>query len=72
MHVGIQAIEAINEAINKGDENETLAALQLPAAKLSNIQPAQALHYQILLARAKDSKAEVTKQFESSHILNCY
>ncbi|XP_025077670.1 ras GTPase-activating-like protein IQGAP1 isoform X2 [Pomacea canaliculata] len=60
-HERIQAIEAINEAINKGDENETLAALQLPAAKLSNIQPAQALHYQILLARAKDSKAETTK-----------
>ncbi|KAK7450216.1 hypothetical protein BaRGS_00039964 [Batillaria attramentaria] len=57
----IAAIGVINEAINKGDENETLNALQLPAAKLSNICPQQALHYQVLLAKEKDRKAEATK-----------
>lgn len=57
----IAAIGTINEAIEKGDETETLSTLQLPAAKLSNIDPLQALHYQVLLAKEKDKKAETTK-----------
>ncbi|XP_070211492.1 ras GTPase-activating-like protein IQGAP1 isoform X2 [Littorina saxatilis] len=57
----IEAIKSINEAIEKGDENDTLAALQLRTAKLSNIDPLQALHYQVLLAKEKDKKAENTK-----------
>ena len=56
---GIEAIKCINEAIDKGDEGETLVALQLPSAKLSNVNPLQALHYQVLLAKEKDKKAEV-------------
>ncbi|XP_012941932.1 ras GTPase-activating-like protein IQGAP1 isoform X2 [Aplysia californica] len=55
---GIKAITQINEAIDKGEEAETVQALQLSAAKLRDIQPEQALHYQILLARQKDKKAE--------------
>ena len=56
---GIEAIKCINEAIDNGDEGETLVALQLPSAKLSNVDPLQALHYQVLLAKEKDKKAEV-------------
>ena len=56
---GIEAIKCINEAIDSGDEGETLVALQLPSAKLSNVDPLQALHYQVLLAKEKDKKAEV-------------
>ena len=56
---GIEAIKCINEAIDNGDEGETLVALQLPSAKLSNVNPLQALHYQVLLAKEKDKKAEV-------------
>ncbi|GFS24828.1 Ras GTPase-activating protein nGAP-like isoform X6, partial [Elysia marginata] len=55
---GILAITKINEAIDKGDENETVEALQLPAAQLNDIQPEQAFHYQVLLAKQKDKKAE--------------
>ncbi|XP_059176256.1 ras GTPase-activating-like protein IQGAP1 [Physella acuta] len=60
-HERIQAITLINEAINKGDENATVEALQLPAAKLRDIQSPQAFHYQVLLARHKDRKAEESK-----------
>ena len=59
VYTGIEAIKNINEAIDKGDVDETLAALQLPSAKLSNIDPLQAVHYQVLLAKEKDNKAEV-------------
>lgn len=64
---GIQAIALINEAINKGDENETVEALQLPAAKLRDIQSPQAFHYQVLLARHKDRKAEVRLGLAGQH-----
>ncbi|KAL8562627.1 hypothetical protein ACOMHN_011199 [Nucella lapillus] len=57
----IEAINSINEAIDKGDEAETLGALQLPAAKLSDIDPRQTLHYQVLLTKAKVVKAEKTQ-----------
>ncbi|BFY98703.1 hypothetical protein BsWGS_01743 [Bradybaena similaris] len=57
-HERIVAITFINEAIDSGDENATLQALQLPAAKLKNISPEQAFHYQVLLAKRKDKKAE--------------
>ena len=59
MSAGIEAIKCINEAIDNGDEGETLVALQLPSAKLSNVDSLQALHYQVLLAKEKDKKAEV-------------
>lgn len=57
-HQRILAITKINEAIDRGDENETLNALQLPAAQLHNIQQEQAFHYQVLLAKQKDKKTE--------------
>ncbi|CAG5135114.1 unnamed protein product, partial [Candidula unifasciata] len=57
-HEKIMAITHINEAIDSGNEKETLQALQLPAAKLKNINPEQAFHYQVLLAKRKDKKAE--------------
>ncbi|RUS77832.1 hypothetical protein EGW08_014406 [Elysia chlorotica] len=57
-HQRILALTKINEAIDKGDEIETVKALQLPAAQLTNIQSEQAFHYQVLLAKGKDKKAE--------------
>ncbi|KAH9500962.1 Ras GTPase-activating-like protein iqgap1 [Bulinus truncatus] len=60
-HERIQAISLINEAIDKGNESETVQMLQLPAAKLRDIQKEQAFHYQVLLARQKDKKAEASK-----------
>nr|KAI8756299.1 ras GTPase-activating-like protein IQGAP1 isoform X2 [Biomphalaria glabrata] len=57
-HERILAISLINEAIDKGDENETVRVLQLPAAKLRDIHNEEAFHYQVLLARQKDKKAE--------------
>ena len=58
-YLGIEAINKINEAIDGGDENATVEALQQPAAGLRDIDPVDALHYQITLARQKDKKAEV-------------
>jgi hypothetical protein len=49
----------INEAIDKGEADETLSALQRPSAKLSGVDPLQTLHYQTLLAKEKTAKAEV-------------
>ncbi|CAL1534099.1 unnamed protein product [Lymnaea stagnalis] len=60
-HERIRAITMINEAIDKGEEEETVKALQFPAAKLHDIQLAQAFHYQVLLAKQKDKKAEESK-----------
>jgi len=57
-HERIKAIETINEAIDRGEEQDTVDALQVPAARLQGIHPEEALHYQILLARRKDKKAE--------------
>ena len=63
MHIsGIIAIGKINEAIDSGDPALTLEALQLPGAKLSNIDPRQMAHYQVLLSRFKEHKAEVSLQ----------
>ena len=58
---GILAIGLINEAIDKGDEAETLKALQLPMGRLYGVDDKQCYHYQVSLANEKDRKAEVTQ-----------
>lgn len=66
---GIMAITLINEAIDKGEENETVKALELPAAKLRDINAEQAFHYQVLLARQKDKKAEVSQTMSQYDVI---
>uniref|UniRef100_A0A672QDR2 Ras GTPase-activating-like protein IQGAP1 n=1 Tax=Sinocyclocheilus grahami TaxID=75366 RepID=A0A672QDR2_SINGR len=50
----IIAIAEINEALNSGDPEKTLAALLLPTAKIQGVNPANAKHYHNLLLSTKD------------------
>lgn len=59
-HVGILAIGLINEALDEGDAQKTLQALQIPAAKLEGVLAHVAQHYQDTLIRAKREKAQVS------------
>ncbi|KAL3866731.1 hypothetical protein ACJMK2_044012 [Sinanodonta woodiana] len=59
-HERIIAIGIINEAIEKGNPDETVEALMLPSAKLHDIDEKQAYRYQVLLIRQKKAKAEKT------------
>uniref|UniRef100_A0A673NRJ1 Ras GTPase-activating-like protein IQGAP1 n=1 Tax=Sinocyclocheilus rhinocerous TaxID=307959 RepID=A0A673NRJ1_9TELE len=53
-HERVIAIAEINEALNSGDPEKTLAALLLPTAKLQGVNPANAKHYHNLLLSTKD------------------
>uniref|UniRef100_A0A4W6G8M7 IQ motif containing GTPase activating protein 2 n=1 Tax=Lates calcarifer TaxID=8187 RepID=A0A4W6G8M7_LATCA len=57
-HERIIAIAEINEALNSGDHQQTLAALLLPTAKLTGVNPATAKHYHDVLQYTKDSGDE--------------
>ncbi|KAM4616116.1 ras GTPase-activating-like protein IQGAP2 isoform 2-T2 [Polymixia lowei] len=52
-HERIIAIAEINEALNSGDHEQTLAALLLPTAKLTGVNPATAKHYHDVLQHTK-------------------
>uniref|UniRef100_A0A7N6FD72 IQ motif containing GTPase activating protein 2 n=1 Tax=Anabas testudineus TaxID=64144 RepID=A0A7N6FD72_ANATE len=52
-HERIIAIAEINEAVNSGDHQQTLAALCLPTAKLTGVNPATAKHYHDVLQYTK-------------------
>ncbi|KAM6930326.1 LOW QUALITY PROTEIN: ras GTPase-activating-like protein IQGAP2 [Xenentodon cancila] len=52
-HERIIAIAEINEALNSGDHQQTLAALLLPTAKLSGVNSATAKHYHDVLLHTK-------------------
>ncbi|KAF3695882.1 Ras GTPase-activating-like protein IQGAP1 p195 [Channa argus] len=52
-HERIIAIAEINEALNSGDHQQTLAALCLPTAKLIRVNPATAKHYHDVLQHTK-------------------
>ncbi|MEQ2282850.1 Ras GTPase-activating-like protein iqgap1 [Ameca splendens] len=52
-HERIIAIAEINEALNSGDPQQTLAALLLPTAKLTGVNPATAQHYHDVLHYTK-------------------
>lgn len=56
---GIAAIGLINEALDEGDQQKTMAALQNPAAKLMDIDPSLAQHYYDILQEARREKAHV-------------
>uniref|UniRef100_A0A3B3Z637 Uncharacterized protein n=1 Tax=Periophthalmus magnuspinnatus TaxID=409849 RepID=A0A3B3Z637_9GOBI len=59
-HQRIAAIGEINEALDEGDVQRTLASLQNPAAKLEDIDPALAAHYHDVLQGARREKAHVS------------
>ncbi|XP_028432971.1 ras GTPase-activating-like protein IQGAP2 isoform X2 [Perca flavescens] len=52
-HERVIAIAEINEALNSGDHQQTLAALLLPTAKLAGVNPATAKHYHDVLQYTK-------------------
>lgn len=56
---GIIAIAEINEAINSGDHQQTLAALLLPTAKLMGVNPDIAKHYHDVLQYTKQLLCQV-------------
>ncbi|XP_041082906.1 ras GTPase-activating-like protein IQGAP1 [Polyodon spathula] len=60
-HERIIAIGLINEALDQGSAQTTLAALQHPAAKLSEVRPLVAQHYHDTLVRARREKAQDTQ-----------
>ncbi|XP_078062673.1 ras GTPase-activating-like protein IQGAP1, partial [Mustelus asterias] len=57
-HDRIKAIGLINEAVDEGDAQKTLKALLLPSAKLADVSPPVAEHYQETLIRTKREKAQ--------------
>uniref|UniRef100_A0A672QEQ3 Ras GTPase-activating-like protein IQGAP1 n=1 Tax=Sinocyclocheilus grahami TaxID=75366 RepID=A0A672QEQ3_SINGR len=66
----IIAIAEINEALNSGDPEKTLAALLLPTAKIQGVNPANAKHYHNLLLSTKDLICKV-KQNNSAEPMKC-
>ncbi|KAM3868168.1 ras GTPase-activating-like protein IQGAP2 [Diretmus argenteus] len=52
-HECVIAIAEINEALNSGDHQQTLAALLLPTAKLTGVNPTTAKHYHDVLQHTK-------------------
>ncbi|XP_065716419.1 ras GTPase-activating-like protein IQGAP2 isoform X4 [Patagioenas fasciata] len=54
----IIAIGQINEAIDQGNPEKTLETLLLPTAKLQDVRPANARHYQDVLDQAKVQKCK--------------
>lgn len=57
---GIAAIGLINEALDEGDPMKTLAMLQNPSAKLTDVDPSVAQHYHNKLLEARREKAHVS------------
>ncbi|KAL9822136.1 ras GTPase-activating-like protein IQGAP2 isoform 3-T3 [Geothlypis trichas] len=54
----IIAIGHINEAVDQGNPEKTLEALLLPTAKLQDVRPVNAKHYQDVLHHAKAQKCK--------------
>ncbi|NXF41243.1 IQGA2 protein, partial [Nyctibius bracteatus] len=54
----IIAIAHINEAIDQGNPEKTLETLMLPTAKLQDVRPVNAKHYQDILHHAKAQKCQ--------------
>ncbi|XP_066512297.1 ras GTPase-activating-like protein IQGAP2 [Hoplias malabaricus] len=53
-HERVIAIAEINEALNSGDPEKTLAALLLPTAKIQGVNPDTAKHYHDALLHTKE------------------
>lgn len=64
---GIAAIGQINEALHEGDFLKTLAMLQNPAAKLTDVDPSVAQHYHDKLLEARREKAHVRHIHTHAH-----
>ncbi|XP_029933043.1 ras GTPase-activating-like protein IQGAP1 [Myripristis murdjan] len=60
-HERIAAIGLINEALDEGNPQKTLAALQNPSAKLTDVDPSVAQHYHDKLLEARREKAHETQ-----------
>ncbi|KAI3377297.1 hypothetical protein L3Q82_008506 [Scortum barcoo] len=60
-HERIAAIGLINEALDEGDPMKTLAMLQNPSAKLTDVDPSVAQHYHDILLEARREKAHETQ-----------
>uniref|UniRef100_A0A4W3I1I8 IQ motif containing GTPase activating protein 1 n=1 Tax=Callorhinchus milii TaxID=7868 RepID=A0A4W3I1I8_CALMI len=61
------AVIAINEAVDKGVAEETMAAMRNPNAMLHNLEPSQASAYQSTLSAAKQEKtANARNKVENS------
>ncbi|XP_061671734.1 ras GTPase-activating-like protein IQGAP1 [Syngnathoides biaculeatus] len=60
-HERIAAIGLINEALDEGDPLKTLAMLQNPSAKLTDVDPFVAQHYHDKLLEARREKAHETE-----------
>uniref|UniRef100_A0AAR2K963 IQ motif containing GTPase activating protein 2 n=1 Tax=Pygocentrus nattereri TaxID=42514 RepID=A0AAR2K963_PYGNA len=63
------AIAEINEAMNSGDPEKTLAALLLPTAKIQGVNPETAKHYHDLLLHTKDLICKVQRSGDESAVL---
>lgn len=59
---GIAAIGLINEALDEGDPMKTLAMLQNPSAKLTDVDVSVAQHYHDKLLEARREKAHVRQR----------
>lgn len=57
---GLVTVECINEAIDEGDPLKTLECMQLATAKIRDIDPDNAQHYQDVLYHAKSQKLKVS------------
>lgn len=64
---GIAAIGQINDALHEGDSTKTLAMLQNPSAKLTDVDPSVAQHYHDKLLEARREKAHVRHAHILSH-----
>ena len=53
------AVGKINECIENGEPEETLTVLKMPEAKLEHLEDKQVHHYQVLLVKKKQEKAQV-------------
>ncbi|KAJ8287966.1 hypothetical protein COCON_G00006250 [Conger conger] len=60
-HDQILSIELINQALCRGDPQQTLAALLLPSSGLEAVQPLNARRYHDVLTQAKKRKAEESR-----------
>uniref|UniRef100_A0A8D3CP95 IQ motif containing GTPase activating protein 1 n=1 Tax=Scophthalmus maximus TaxID=52904 RepID=A0A8D3CP95_SCOMX len=68
-HERIAAIGLINEALDEGDAAKTLAMLQNPSAKLTDVDPSVAQHYHDKLLEARREKAHVRHTHDPSAVL---
>ncbi|XP_045901398.1 ras GTPase-activating-like protein IQGAP3 isoform X2 [Micropterus dolomieu] len=60
-HQQLLAVGQINAAVVRGDSQQLLVALMLPSCGVDEVLPANACRYLILLSRARQHKAQVSR-----------